>query len=83
MDDIETLLYHIDSSLHFLSQNPTVSETPRNTNSRFLTTLKKLVLIKEHSDPNSINELKKHLLSIRVINKQWLLEKLDELTGKN
>lgn len=80
MNELETLRNHIDTSLHFLVNNPAVSELTRISHRNFFNALKKIISIKENSDPGSIHSLRTELAeSKNTESKNWLLEKLNEL----
>ena len=76
----ESLLHHIDASLHFLADNPSVPERDRIPFVNFLNTLKKIIFIKENSDRVSVRKMRNTIEQIKSTEKsQWLMEKLDEL----
>jgi len=84
MAETESLLSCIDSSLHFLAKNPSVSDVVRTSYRNFFSTLRKIVFIKENPDLESIPLLKNEIEQIKAIeNKKWLLEKLEELERHN
>jgi hypothetical protein len=80
LDEMETLLHYIDSSKHFLINNPSVSEIFRIYSHNFFQYLKKIVFIRENKDTEGIcilrNEIEKNM---EISQKKWLLEKLNEL----
>jgi hypothetical protein len=83
MKNFDTLLNHIDSSKHFLKNNKSVSELYKKYYGNFFNFLNQLISINENSDFHSIPVLKKKIHStIKLDNKEWLLEKANEL-GKD
>jgi hypothetical protein len=80
LNETEALLNYIDSSKHFLVSNPSVSEVSRIYIRNFFNYLNKIIFIKENKSLNEIyvlrNEIEKNY---DISNKNWLLEKLDEL----
>ena len=84
LNELETLLHYIDSSHHFLNNNPSVSPIQRLYHNNFFKYLKKLVFIRENKNWNETdivsNEIKKNK---EITNDKWLLEKLNELEQKN
>ncbi|MEO8512984.1 MAG: hypothetical protein ABI543_05465 [Ignavibacteria bacterium] len=83
LDETETVLNIVDSSKHFLINNPLVSETVRIYVHNFFKYLQKLVLIKEGKESVELGILKKDIDKVKEISgKQWLLEKITELENK-
>ncbi len=83
MNEMESLLNHIDASLHFLVNNPAISEMTRISHRNFFNALKKTIFIKENSDLDSIPMLRNEIdQSKSTESKNWLLEKLNELENK-
>jgi hypothetical protein len=83
LDEIETLLNTIDSSKHFINNNPSVSGIVRKHVHNFLKYLQKLVFIKENMEAGEIRILRNELEKNKEISsKKWLLEKLKELENK-
>ena len=80
LNETEPLLYFIDSTRHYLVNNPLVTELRRVYYFSFLKYIKKIVFIREKKDfdkiPGVRNEIEKN---DKISNKNWLLEKLDEL----
>jgi hypothetical protein len=80
MKEFDSLLNHIDSSKHFLKNNKSVSELYEKSYGNFFNLLTKLISLSEHADLSSIPVLKKEIQStIKLDNKKWLLEKVEEL----
>ncbi len=81
--ELESLLSYVDSSVHFLVSNPSVTETGRVYIHNFFKYLKKIVFIRENKDWDEIHVLRKEIEKTNEIsNKKWLLEKLNELKKK-
>ena len=77
LKEVEVLLYHIDSSLHFLKRNPSFSKSVLTPTNNFFTFLKKLAMAKEKS---GIPVLRNTLLKKKEIEeRKWLLKKLEEM----
>jgi hypothetical protein len=84
MNELESLLNHIDTSLHFLVNNPVVSDMTRLSHKNFFNTLRKIIFIRENSDLDSIPLLRNELSLAKYIeSKNWLSEKLNELEKNN
>jgi hypothetical protein len=80
LNEMETLLHYIDSSKHFLVNNPSVSEIIRLYSRNFFQYLKKLVFIRENNDRDGLGILKMEIeKNMEISQKKWLLEKLNEL----
>ena len=80
MSELESLLSYIDASLHFLANNPAVSEIVRLSHSAFFNLLRKMALAKANCDLNSLALLRsKTEQEESIVNKKWLQEKLEEL----
>ncbi len=83
LGETEALLNIIDSSKHFIVNNPSVSEVVRRHLHNFFKYLQKLVLVKESRDNAEIHVLKNKIGNIKEISgKEWLLEKLTELENR-
>jgi heme/copper-type cytochrome/quinol oxidase subunit 3 len=83
MNELESLRNHIDTSLHFLVNNPAVSELARISHRNFFNALKKIISIKENPDVESIRLLKNELSqSKNTESKNWMLEKLSGLENE-
>ncbi len=80
LNETETLLHYIDSSKHFIINNPSVSDIERIHIHNFFKYLTKLVFLKESGDTVEINILRNDIEKNKEIaNKEWLLKKLSEL----
>ena len=83
LGETETLLNIIDSSKHFINNNPSVSEIVRIHAHNFFKYLQKLVFVKESKDTVEIRILKNEIENNKEISsKKWLLEKLSELENR-
>jgi len=80
MGDMETMMYQIDSAKHFLNKNKSVSEMRRNSYMKFYNSLTKLVSFRENGDKFLLASLIDKVKNDGdVSQKEWLLEKLNEL----
>ncbi len=80
MNETDSLLHHIDSAKHFLSNNKSVSEDFRKSYGYFFNFLTNIVSIKENIDLFSLQKLKKEINASTELNdKNWLLEKISEI----
>ena len=83
LNETETLLHYIDSSKHFIINNPSVSDIERKHVHNFFKYLTKLVFLKESGDTVEINILRNDIEKNKEIaNKEWLLKKLSELENR-
>jgi hypothetical protein len=83
LNEIETLLHNIDSSKHFINNNPSVSDIVRVHAHNFFKYLLKLSFIKESNDTVEAGILRNEIEKTREISsKKWLLEKLSELENR-
>jgi hypothetical protein len=80
LNELESLLNYADSSMHFLINNPSVTEMGRLYIHNFFKYLKKIVFIRENKNWDEIHILKKEIdKNNEISNKNWILEKLNEL----
>lgn len=80
MKQFESLRNIIDSSKHFIKKNKTVSELYQLYYGNMFNFLTRLISIKENEDFHLIPVLKKEIIStVKLDNKNWLLEKINEL----
>ncbi|MEO8210486.1 MAG: hypothetical protein ABI840_07985 [bacterium] len=80
MNSFESAISLIDTFTHFLNNNKSDLKNYRNSFFEFLKFLKQLIKIKTGNKKTDKNEIKKEILATeRLINKNWLLEKADEL----
>lgn len=83
LNELESLLSYADASMHFLINNPSVTEMGRIYIHNFFKYLKKIVFIRENKDWDEIGILRNEIVKTEEIsNKNWLLEKLNELENK-
>ena len=78
-DDYDMFQYLSDSHRHFLAKNKSVSDSYKESNLKFLNYTNSIFKLKESKDRKEIDYMKNTLLKDSVVNKQWLLEKIDEL----
>ncbi len=78
-DDYDMFQYLSDSHRHFLAKNKSVSDSYKESNLKFLNYTNSIFKLKESKDKKEIDFMKNTLLKDSVVNKQWLLEKIDEL----
>jgi hypothetical protein len=80
---LESLISEIDAIKHFITNDKTLSVENRNSFQKYIRYVNELVKLNTHEHINrtvSINEIKKSLIPEKgVLEKQWLLEKLNEL----
>lgn len=80
LNETETLLHYIDSSKHFIINNPSVSAEERTLIHNFYKYLSKLIYLKENRDIVETGLLKNEVIKNKdVSSKEWLLEKIREL----
>jgi hypothetical protein len=83
LHELESLLSYADSSMHFLVNNPSVSEIGRIYIHNFFKYLKKIVFIREKKNWEEIFTLRNEIEKTNEIsNKKWLLDKLNELENR-
>jgi outer membrane PBP1 activator LpoA protein len=81
--DEEALRSLLDTGRHFLHHDRYLSETAKENSSNFMRFTEKLVNLKLHGKVTEIEILKKNIIkSSNVQNKDWLLEKIDEIEHK-
>lgn len=79
INDFEMFMFLKDSHKHFLSKNKSVSESYRESNMKFLNYTNTLFKIRESNDKSEIDLVEKNLMADVMVNKYWLMEKLEEL----
>jgi hypothetical protein len=80
MKEYELLLYHIDSTKHFLRKNKSLGIEYREIMGNFFNYLYWMVIAIEKNDKNRIIKLEEKIKGEnKVNNKIWLLEKLSEI----
>lgn len=79
LNEFETLLNYIDSSLHFMNKNITLSENRRGYFKQFFKLLKKIILQKNKQDVSLNVVLKKDIISKETAEKLWLVGKINEM----
>lgn len=79
LNEIESLMYALDSYKHFASNNQFVSETTSGNISRFIGYVNALCRLKEKQDKIRIQMLKEKISDDNLNTKYWLLEKAEEL----
>lgn len=77
--DYDMFLYLSDSYRHFLSKNKSVSGSYKESNLKFINYTNSLFKLSNSKDKTESELLKNTLDADQVVNKQWLLEKLNEL----
>lgn len=77
--EFEILLYHIDSTKHFLRNNKNISSSHKELHDNFYDFLHELVIAKDKNDVAKLRSLRK-LLSrdITAIHREWLIENILE-----
>ncbi len=80
LNEMETLLHYVDATKHFLSNNPSISETIREQIHTFLKYIHKIVFLRENKNQVETKIVRKEIEAAQEIaSKKWLLDKLDEL----
>jgi len=79
LNEIESLMYALDSYKHFASNNQFVSESARDNISRFIGYVNALCKLKEKQDKIKIQMLTEKISNDNLNTKYWLLEKAGEL----
>jgi hypothetical protein len=80
MREFESLIYHIDSTVHFLKKNKDISDYLRQVNGKFLDYLQHIVSAIEKRESEKLCTLEADIRNDNKVNyKVWLLEKLTEL----
>jgi hypothetical protein len=83
-NETDSLLHHIDSAKHFISNNKSVSEDVRVSYGSFFNFLTNIISAKENGDRFSVQKLKNEVKACTELNnKKWLLEKIEELENKS
>lgn len=78
-NDYDMFLYLNDTQKHFLSKNKSVTESYKNSNMKFLNYVNSLFKLRESGDKHKASFTEKTLREDNVVNKYWILDKLDEL----
>jgi len=80
LNDIELLIYNIDSARNFFNTNKTVPDNLRGNYIKFLNCLNRLVALKENYDEFELEKLRKTVEADKSISlDEWLIEKIDEI----
>jgi hypothetical protein len=80
LDYTELLLSHIDSFNHFLLNDKLITAERKEHYSNFLKSIKAIIVYKGCGKGQDIDFLRKKIIENHIIyNKEWLIEKLDEL----
>lgn len=83
MGESEILLYHIDSTNHFLRKNRNVSKYLKEVNSKFYKYLHLLVIAVDANDRKKLIKLQEEIKNENTLkNKVWLIEKISEAVQK-
>jgi len=84
LNEIEVLFSHIDSALHFISNNISVIREDIAENYRgFLKLLRKLIIAKDNNDGVEIGKIRKEAVKKDdLLLGEWLIEKIDEYSGR-
>ncbi|MCB0728817.1 MAG: hypothetical protein KDD00_15240 [Ignavibacteriae bacterium] len=81
INDFEMFLFLQDSHKHFLSKNKSVSKSYRESNMKFLSYTNALFKLKESKDISELELIRKDMLKDVMVNKYWLIEKLEEFSN--
>jgi hypothetical protein len=80
MDEYDSSLSVIDSSKHYIRSDRHLSPALKENYLKFITIAEQLVKVRENNEKNLVFQLKnKIVLSPNMLNKDWLLEKTEEL----
>lgn len=83
LNEIETLLLHIDSTRHFVSENSTISDSSKKNYLNSLNVLNKLINLKINNNFEDLDEIQKALQDRKFIDlDEWLFEKIEEIKSK-
>ena len=82
LNEIEPLMYALDSYKHFASNNQYVSESSRDNIFRFISYMNTFCRLKEKPDKIKIQMLIEKISIDSLNTKYWLLEKAKELVGQ-
>ncbi len=84
MNSFESALSLIDTFTHFLTNSKSTSESYKEGFFNFLKYVRQFIRIKTGSDKIYIGQIKKEILATaKLINKNWILEKAEELIKEN
>jgi tetratricopeptide (TPR) repeat protein len=79
----ENALSIIDSSRHFLSKEKQIKEERKKMLSHFLKFTTKLINLRMYPNETNLNQLKQKIMNTDFFaNKDWLLEKIEELSSR-
>ena len=81
LNEFEMLMYHIDTSKHFLNKSKNISDFRKKVNGKFYNYLNSLVTVIEDNKLEKLNTLEDNIRNDNSVNnKVWLLEKIAEIT---
>lgn len=86
MNDVESFYSHVDSYRHFLLNQKSIPEDTRNVIGNYLNFTKKLfdIKISQQETGFELAKLKEKILeTAHMINKPWLLDKIEEIQQQN
>lgn len=79
LNEMETLLNYIDSSIHFMNKGISLTENRKEYFIQFFKILKKIILLNNKQDVLLCEILKKNINSKETAEKLWLIEKINEV----
>ncbi|MEO8446736.1 MAG: hypothetical protein ABI528_04530 [bacterium] len=82
LNKAELLFYYIDSSRHFIANNPGIEKNTKDAYLKFFNYLNRLLTCRENPDKNKLNDLKEDIHideTLRLRHKHWLIEKAESL----
>lgn len=79
LDDRVAFDYSFDSFKHFIKKNKLTNESRVLTLTQYSNYIKTLFKLREKSDSFELARLKKEITEKKVINKKWILKKIEEL----
>lgn len=79
LDDRESFEYSFDSFKHFIRRNRLTSESRAITLEKYCSYINALFKLRESFDAHDASVLREEITANKVINKLWLIEKIDQL----
>jgi hypothetical protein len=79
LDNRDAFDYSFDTFKHFIRKNKLTNESRIITQTQYCNYIKLLFRLREKPDAFALSELKKEITVNKVINKRWLLEKIEAL----
>lgn len=83
LDDYLSFNYFVDSYRHFLSNNKSVPSHVKSVSEDLCNNMNKLFKLRESFDKFELEIFRKKIQESKVINKDWILEKISEIEKNN